>query len=333
MPRRRRCRSAAVAAEVGAVIVVAEVGYYEPWWIQILKALVIFVVGLQLVPVVLLAERKLLGRFQHRYGPNRVGPFGVAAADGRHRQAALQGAVPPAHVGRLAVRARAGDLDPDRGRGVRDHPVRRHASTSSAPRSGSTAIDLEHRDAVRVRVRRDRLLRADARRLGVGLEVLVPGRDALRRAADLLRGLPGPGARRRGDDGRHAVADGDRRGPGGQWYFIPQFVGFVDLPRRRLRGDQPRRRSTSPRPTPSSSAATTPSTAAGASPPTSSPSTSTWSSSAAIAVTMFFGGWLLPFGRPADVGRPDRRAREDAASSSSSSSGCARRCRACATTS
>ena len=31
-----------------------------------------------------------------------------------------------------------------------------------------------------------------------------------------------------------------------------------------------------------------------------------------IAVTMFFGGWLLPFGhRPADVGRPDRRARED----------------------
>jgi NADH-quinone oxidoreductase subunit H len=29
------------------------------------------------VPVVLLIERKLLGRFQHRYGPNRVGPFGI----------------------------------------------------------------------------------------------------------------------------------------------------------------------------------------------------------------------------------------------------------------
>jgi len=29
------------------------------------------------VPVVLLVERKLLGRFQQRYGPNRVGPFGV----------------------------------------------------------------------------------------------------------------------------------------------------------------------------------------------------------------------------------------------------------------
>jgi NADH-quinone oxidoreductase subunit H len=53
------------------------VGYYEPVWIQILKALVIFAIALQLVPVVLIAERKLLGRFQGRYGPNRVGPYGA----------------------------------------------------------------------------------------------------------------------------------------------------------------------------------------------------------------------------------------------------------------
>ena len=55
----------------------ATVGHFEPWWVQILKALVIFAVVFQLVPVALLAERKVLGRFQHRYGPNRVGPFGV----------------------------------------------------------------------------------------------------------------------------------------------------------------------------------------------------------------------------------------------------------------
>ncbi len=55
----------------------ATVGYYEAWWIQVLKAIVIFAVGLQLVPVVLIAERKLLGRFQSRYGPNRVGPYGA----------------------------------------------------------------------------------------------------------------------------------------------------------------------------------------------------------------------------------------------------------------
>src|ERR1700674_983491 len=55
----------------------ALVGYHEPWWIQILKAIVIFAIGLQLVPVVLIVERKLLGRFQGRYGPNRVGPYGA----------------------------------------------------------------------------------------------------------------------------------------------------------------------------------------------------------------------------------------------------------------
>ena len=56
---------------------VAEVGYFEPWWIQLLKGVAIFAVVFQLVPVILVIERKLLGRFQHRYGPNRVGPFGM----------------------------------------------------------------------------------------------------------------------------------------------------------------------------------------------------------------------------------------------------------------
>jgi NADH-quinone oxidoreductase subunit H len=55
----------------------AIVDYSEYWWIQIIKAIVIFALGLQLVPLVLLVERKLLGRFQGRYGPNRVGPYGI----------------------------------------------------------------------------------------------------------------------------------------------------------------------------------------------------------------------------------------------------------------
>ncbi len=45
--------------------------------VQIVKALVIFLFVLQIVPMVLLAERKLLGRFQSRIGPNRVGPYGL----------------------------------------------------------------------------------------------------------------------------------------------------------------------------------------------------------------------------------------------------------------
>jgi NADH-quinone oxidoreductase subunit H len=55
----------------------ATIDYYEPWYVQIIKGIVLFAVGLQLVPLVLVAERKILGRFQHRFGPNRVDPFGV----------------------------------------------------------------------------------------------------------------------------------------------------------------------------------------------------------------------------------------------------------------
>jgi NADH-quinone oxidoreductase subunit H len=45
--------------------------------VMIVKSIVIFAVMLQIVPLVLLGERKLLGRFQSRIGPNRVGPHGV----------------------------------------------------------------------------------------------------------------------------------------------------------------------------------------------------------------------------------------------------------------
>ncbi len=55
----------------------AVVGYAEPWYAWLLTSLVIFLVCLQLVPVVLMMERKILGRFQNRYGPNRVGPYGI----------------------------------------------------------------------------------------------------------------------------------------------------------------------------------------------------------------------------------------------------------------
>ena len=55
----------------------ASTTYSEDWWIQLIKALIIFIVGLSVVPVILIGERKLLGRFQSRYGPNRVGPYGL----------------------------------------------------------------------------------------------------------------------------------------------------------------------------------------------------------------------------------------------------------------
>jgi NADH-quinone oxidoreductase subunit H len=55
----------------------ALVNYFEPWWVQIVKGIVIFAVIFAVLPIIIIYERKLLGRFQGRYGPNRVGPFGL----------------------------------------------------------------------------------------------------------------------------------------------------------------------------------------------------------------------------------------------------------------
>ena len=59
-------------------MVLGDVGFAEASWIMIAKSIVIFLIVLQIVPLILLLERKLLGRFQARYGPNRVGPLGIA---------------------------------------------------------------------------------------------------------------------------------------------------------------------------------------------------------------------------------------------------------------
>src|SRR5690606_4500397 len=50
---------------------------HDPLWITFIKALVLCVVLLGAFAYMTLIERRLLGRFQHRYGPNRVGVRGV----------------------------------------------------------------------------------------------------------------------------------------------------------------------------------------------------------------------------------------------------------------
>ena len=49
----------------------------EPWWIDAAKALIIVNLLLGVFAYSTLLERKLLGRMQLRYGPNRTGPFGL----------------------------------------------------------------------------------------------------------------------------------------------------------------------------------------------------------------------------------------------------------------
>ena len=49
----------------------------QPWWIDLPKAILIANVVLLLFAYLTWVERKLLARMQLRYGPNRVGPFGL----------------------------------------------------------------------------------------------------------------------------------------------------------------------------------------------------------------------------------------------------------------
>ena len=49
----------------------------EPWWIQVIKAFVIVNLVLGGFAYMTWVERKLIGRMQLRYGPNRAGPFGL----------------------------------------------------------------------------------------------------------------------------------------------------------------------------------------------------------------------------------------------------------------
>jgi NADH-quinone oxidoreductase subunit H len=50
---------------------------YTPWWLVLLKVVVIFVFLLVTTLLAIWAERRVLGRMQNRPGPNRAGPFGI----------------------------------------------------------------------------------------------------------------------------------------------------------------------------------------------------------------------------------------------------------------
>ena len=55
-----------------------------PWWLSLVKALILFVVMVVSVLLVTWFERRVIGRMQQRQGPNRFGPFGIlqTLADG-----------------------------------------------------------------------------------------------------------------------------------------------------------------------------------------------------------------------------------------------------------
>src|SRR5680860_1036972 len=56
----------------------------DPWWLVLIKALLIFVLLVVLTLFNIWFERRVVGRMQHRPGPNVHGPFGLlqSLADG-----------------------------------------------------------------------------------------------------------------------------------------------------------------------------------------------------------------------------------------------------------
>ena len=50
---------------------------HEPWWIAIIEAVIIINLVMVTFAYLTWTERKVMGRIQLRYGPNRAGPFGL----------------------------------------------------------------------------------------------------------------------------------------------------------------------------------------------------------------------------------------------------------------
>ena len=73
---------------------------HDPWWLILAKALGVFVFLVLTVLSAILIERKILGRMQMRFGPNRVGPYGLLQSLADGIKLALKEGLVPAGVDR-----------------------------------------------------------------------------------------------------------------------------------------------------------------------------------------------------------------------------------------
>ena len=71
-PDRRRARRRAPSRRRGG-----EGDVNEPWWVSVIKSVIIINLVMAAFAYLTLVERKVMGRMQLRYGPNRAGPFGL----------------------------------------------------------------------------------------------------------------------------------------------------------------------------------------------------------------------------------------------------------------
>ncbi len=169
--------------------------YGQPWWMILLKVVVIFAFLMFMTLFAIWAERRVIGRMQQRPGPNRAGPFGLLQSlmDG-HQAAAQRGHRPPAR-GQAAVLAGAGDLGDPRVRHLRDHPVRPR-SVDLRLRTPLQLTDLPVAVLLVLVDELDGRLRDRAGGLVLGVAVLAARRAALVCAGGQLRDRDGAVLRR-----------------------------------------------------------------------------------------------------------------------------------------
>ena len=160
----------------------------EPWWVAVIKSVIIINLVLVVFAYLTLAERKVMGRMQLRYGPNRAGPFGLLQPIADmvkliRKESFFPGsAVDVLYILSPFVAAFTALCD------LRGDPVRAGLGDPRRPgrRAGRRRADRPDPD---LRDRLDRHLRLHRRRLGVRLEVRAARLDAHLRAARQLRGL------------------------------------------------------------------------------------------------------------------------------------------------
>ena len=79
-----------------------------PWWLSLVKALLIFVFLLVNTLLVIWFERRVIGRMQQRPGPNRTGPFGLLQTLADGVKLALKEDLTPKNADKVVFIARAG---------------------------------------------------------------------------------------------------------------------------------------------------------------------------------------------------------------------------------